>query len=296
MISYIRRFPQIGLIVVSAWMNAPTLFGEEGVGGERIVLSSGRALEEGTEVEDNALLTIYHPEKPNGTAIIICPGGGYGVLVQGPEGTGIAEWLAQQGIVGIVLEYRLPHGDPNRPLSDVQRAIRMVRANAREWKCDPTRIGVMGFSAGGHLASTAVTHFEGGSSEAADPLERMSSRPDFGILIYPVITMGSLTHAGSKRNLLGSNPVPARVELFSNEKQITKETPPCFLAHALDDTIVSSENSRMFYEALRANDIEAKYLELPSGGHGLNGYQGPMWEAWKKASLGWLRAQQLLLP
>lgn len=247
-----------------------------------------------TTENESAFITIFHPVQPNGAAIVICPGGGYRRLVTGPEGTGIAQWLSKHGITGIVLEYRLPNADPYKPLSDAQKAIRMVRANAANWKCDPARIGIMGFSAGGHLAATAATQFDPGDPSDTDPLERMSSRPDFAILIYPVITMGELAHAGSKSNLLGENPDPSLVERFSAERQITRTTPPTFLTHPIDDNVVSSENSQMFYDALIDNGVPATYLELPNGGHGLNGYKGPMWDRWQAQSIQWLTDQDLI--
>jgi len=246
---------------------------------------------DGVTKTDNAYITCFLPDQPNGTAVIICPGGGYRNLVTGPEGSGIARWLNSHSITGIVLEYRLPESDAFRPLFDAQRAIRTVRVNAQKWNVDPTKIGIMGFSAGGHLASTAATHFDLGNPSAADPVERVSSRPDFALLIYPVTTMGDEAHAGSKANLLGQNPDQSLVEHFSNELQITSKTPPTFLAHAVDDKVVSSLNSQMFYDALVAKRIPAKYLELPSGGHGLNGYKGAMWERWQEQSILWLADQ-----
>lgn len=235
-----------------------------------------------------AAITIHLPAQGNGAAVVICPGGGYGGLVTEPEGHGIARWLNSHGIAGIVLEYRLPKGRSEVPLSDAQRAIRTVRSRARDWKIDPKRIGIMGFSAGGHLASTSATHFDDGNARAVDPIDRVSCRPDFAILVYPVVTMGEKTHQGSKQNLLGANPTPELVERFSNEKQVTEKTPPMFLAHAVDDQPVPPENSRMLHAALKARKISTKYLELPSGGHGLNGYKGPMWDAWQQQSLEWL--------
>jgi acetyl esterase/lipase len=225
--------------------------------------------------------------------VVICPGGGYGTLVVGPEGHGIAAWLNGHGIAGVVLEYRLPMGRSFVPLLDAQRALRTVRANAEAWGIDPRRIGIMGFSAGGHLASTALTHFDQGDPAAEDPIARMSCRPDFGILVYPVVTMGEGAHAGSRRNLLGEAPAAELVELFSNEKQVSDDTPPTFLAHAVDDAPVPPENSRALHAALQAHDVPTKYLELPSGGHGLDGYQGPMWDAWQEQSLEWLAELKL---
>jgi acetyl esterase/lipase len=262
---------------------------------DRIGLWNKRApIGDGTFEDTEAWITVHRPEKPNGTAVVICPGGGYGILVTGPEGHGIAAWLNRHGITGVVLEYRLPKGRSHVPMLDAQRAIRTVRKNAGAWNLDPTRIGIMGFSAGGHLASTAGTHFDAGKPDSADPVERVSCRPDFMILVYPVITMGGKGHPGSRNNLLGKNPDAKLVELFSNEKQVTAKTPPTFLAHAKDDGPVPPENSGMFYAALRANKVTADYLELPSGGHGLNGYKGPMWDAWQNRSLAWLAETKLV--
>jgi acetyl esterase/lipase len=217
-------------------------------------------------------------------------------LVTGPEGSGIAHWLNAHGITGIVLEYRLPHGRPFVPLLDAQRAIRLARSRSKEWGCNPHRIGIIGFSAGGHLAATAATHFDAGKTTATDPVERMGCRPDFSVLVYPVITMGSKTHSGTKQNLLGPSPSIDLENLFSNEKQVTARTPPAFLAHALDDQIVTPENSRLFYEALLAHKVASSYLELPYGDHGLNGYQGPMWDAWQAGALKWLASRKLIPP
>jgi acetyl esterase/lipase len=224
-----------------------------------------------------ASYTVHLPEKPNGAAVVICPGGGYGGLVVGGEGHGIAQWLNAQGIAGIVLEYRLPAGHDQVPLLDAQKALTLTRAHAAEWKIDPKKVGIIGFSAGGHLASTAATHFTA------------ENRPDFAILIYPVITMSVGTHGGSKKNLLGPTPTEERANLYSNEKQVTKDTPPTFLAHALDDKTVPIENSRLFHQACQAKGVPSKLLELPKGGHGLNGYKGPSWDAWQQQSLVWLR-------
>lgn len=278
---------------------APAALGDDTKlpGPERIGLWQRRApIGDGTVEPAEAWLTIHRPEKPNGTAIVICPGGGYAGLAIGPEGHGIAAWLNRHGITGAVLEYRLPAGRPQVPLLDAQRAIRMVRANANSWQLDPAHIGIMGFSAGGHLASTAGTHYAGGSPLATDPVERSSARPNFMILVYPVITMGALGHAGSRANLLGKKPDAKRLALYSNELQVTADTPPTFLAHARDDQPVPPDNSRRFYAALRAHQVPARYLELPGGGHGLNGYKGPMWDAWQAQSLAWLAEQKLIPP
>jgi len=284
-----------GLIAAAPLAAGPAA--EAPPGPPKLALWPGQApVGDGTFEAASPSITIHRPppEKANGAAVVICPGGGYGGLVAGPEGHGIAQWLVRHGIAGVVLEYRLPRGRPFVPLLDAHRAVRTVRARARPWNIDPKRIGIMGFSAGGHLASTAGTHFDEGDPKAADPIERVSCRPDFMILVYPVITMSAKTHGGTKANLLGRNPTPEMVDLFSNEKQVTGRTPPAFLAHAKDDKPVDPDNSRNFHEALQAHKVAAQYLELPEGGHGLNGYKGPMWDAWQQGALEWLAAQDLI--
>ncbi len=212
-----------------------------------------------------------------GQAVVVCPGGGYGGLAYDWEGTDIAGWLNSRGVAAIVLTYRLPvDGDVAHekwlcPLLDAQRAIRMTRAHAADWAIDPAKVGIMGFSAGGHLASTAGTHFDGGNAQAADPVDRLSSRPDFLILIYPVISMMKpTTHAGSRLNLLGENPSDDLVRRYSNEFQVTDQTPPTFLLHAGDDDAVPVQNSLRFYEALLAHHIPGELHVYPHGGHGFS--------------------------
>lgn len=264
---------------------------------EKLSLWSGQApVGDGQFEAASVTITLHRPapEAANGAAVVICPGGGYGGLVTGAEGHGIAKWLTAHGIAGIVLEYRLPKGRSSVPLLDAQRAIRMVRSNAKQWAINPSRIGIIGFSAGGHLASTAGTHFDSGDPQSPDPINRVSCRPNFAILIYPVVTLGEKAHGGTKANLLGRDPKPDLVKLFSNEQQVTERTPPMFLAHAQDDTVVAPDNSRMLHEALRAHQVATEYLQLPTGGHGLNGYKGPMWDAWQAKSLAWLAAQQMI--
>ena len=234
------------------------------------------------------------PEKATGTAMVICPGGGYGGRVVEGEGHGIARWLNAHGIAGVVLEYRLPAGNYHRPMLDAQRAIRVVRSHAAEWKIDPRRIGIVGFSAGGHLASTAGTHFDAGNDKSADPVERLSCRPDFMVLVYPVITMGEKSHGGSRKNLLGATPSAELMDLFSNEKQVTAKTPPAFLTHARTDAVVPVAHSQMFHEALKAKGVAAELQEFPKGNHGYNGYKGEEWDAWQKRSLEWLGERGLL--
>jgi acetyl esterase/lipase len=280
----------IGVIAASAH---PAPAEEPAAQPEKIALYPGDApVGDGTFDPARPTITIHRPpaDKANGAAMVICPGGGYGGLVVGAEGHGIAQWLNKHGIVGVVLEYRLPKGRAMVPLLDAQRAIRTVRANSEKWKIDPQHIGIIGFSAGGHLASTAGTHFDAGDPKAADPIDRVSCRPDFMVLVYPVIAWGG--HHGTFQNLLGKDPTPEQQLLFSNDKQVTDQTPPAFLAHAKDDKMVPADgNSKLFFEALQAHKVVAEYLELPSGGHGLNGYKGPMWDAWQTKSLVFLAAQ-----
>lgn len=248
----------------------------------------------GATEQGDAFVTFHPAPQPNGCSVVICPGGGYGGLVTGGEGHGIAAWLNKHGVAGIVLEYRLPKGRPYVPLLDAQRAIRTVRSKAGEWKLDPAKVGIAGFSAGGHLASTAGTHFDSGKPDAKDPVERFGSRPDFMILVYPVITMSADGHGGSTKNLLGAKPDPKLVELFSNQLQVNGKTPPAFLAHAEDDKLVPLSNSRLFHEAMVKHNVPSRLLVLPSGGHGLNGYKGPMWDRWQTDSLEWLRELKFL--
>ncbi|MHB8902575.1 MAG: alpha/beta hydrolase, partial [Thermoguttaceae bacterium] len=251
---------------------------------------------DGTREPAETVMTVFlpPPAKATGAAVVICPGGGYIRHVLDREGPIVARWLTDHGIAGIVLEYRLPQGRPYLPLLDAQRALREVRSNAHAWNLDPKRIGIMGFSAGGHVASTAGTHFDAGDPKAADPIERESCRPDFMVLVYPVVTMGEKTHTGSRQNLLGPDPKPEWVQSFSNELQVTDQTPPAFLAHARDDVAVPPENSRALCDALKSHKVAAEYLELPEGGHGLYGCKGPLWEAWKTKALEWMAAQRII--
>lgn len=234
-------------------------------------------------------ITVHHPDAPSGTAMVICPGGGYRGLVTEQEGHGIARWLNRHGITGVVLEYRLPRGRAAVPLADAQRAIRTVRATAEEWDVRPNRIGIIGFSAGGHLASTAATQFDDGDPAATDPIARVSSRPDFAVLVYPVISMGELAHTGSRTRLLGEDAPQELRQRYSSELRVTAATPPMFLTHAVDDKVVAIEHSRRMQAALERHGVPSRLLELASGGHGLNGYQGPMWDAWQTEVLKWIK-------
>ncbi len=250
-------------------------------------------------VKDIPTLTPFWPDpaKATGAAVVICPGGGYGGLAA-HEGKDYALFLNHHGIAAFVLKYRLGSAGYRHPamLNDVNHAIRTVRAHAGDWKLDPKRIGVMGSSAGGHLASTAVTHFDAGKADAADPIERASSRPDLGILCYPVISMGAFTHQGSKNNLLGKEPSAELVKLLSSELQVTKETPPCFVWHTWEDKAVKIENALAFIAALQANNVRFDFHVYEKGGHGL-GLRDFMPEKtaqlhpWTSALAGWLKVQ-----
>ena len=250
----------------------------------------------GKEAKDIPTLTPYFapPGKATGASFIICPGGGYAALAP-HEGYPYALWLNEQGIAGFVLKYRLRSDGYRHPamMQDVQRAIRYVRANAAKWNLDPNRIGVMGSSAGGHLASTALTHFDAGDPGASDPVDRVSSRPNLGVLCYPVITMGADTHSGSKRNLLGDNPDPNLVELLSNEKQVTSETPPVFIFHAVEDSAVKVENSMEFAAALRKHGVPFALHLYTKGAHGM-GLGSAQWDPgnrhpWTRECSLWLK-------
>lgn len=251
----------------------------------------------GTDEKDRPTLTPYLPEpdKATGAALVICPGGGYAGLAQ-HEGNDYALWFNQHGITAFVLKYRLGSNGYRHPamLHDAARALRLVRAKAADWKIDPHRVGIVGSSAGGHLASTLLTHFDSGKPDAEDPIERQSSRPDLGILCYPVITMGEHTHQGSKNNLLGKDPSPELVKLLSNELQVTQSTPPCFLFHTYEDTAVPVENSLAFAAALRRAGVPFDLHVYQKGRHGIGlADKAPFANVhpWAKDCVFWLKAQ-----
>jgi acetyl esterase/lipase len=256
----------------------------------------------GTADGDKPSLTIYLPEKEKatGAAVVIFPGGGYGHLAMDHEGHQIAQWLNSIGVAGFIVKYRhrnsgAGYGHP-APIQDAQRAIRMVRSRAKEWGIDPGRIGIIGFSAGGHLASTAGTHFNTRYSEPVDEIDRSSARPDFMILMYPVISFTEwYTHKGSMVNLLGKNPDKDLMESFSNEKQVTPETPPTFLVHADDDKVVPSENSVAFYLALRKAKVPAEMHIYEKGGHGFGpGVGKGSCSTWMALCANWMKGRGLL--
>jgi acetyl esterase/lipase len=253
----------------------------------------------GNDDADKPSLTFYlpAPAKAVATGVVVCPGGGYQNLAMDHEGQQIAEWLNSLGVAAFVLKYRLgPNYHHPIELGDAQRAVRLVRTRARELGIAADRIGIWGFSAGGHLASTAATHFDAGDPAAPDPVDRAGSRPDFAILAYPVITMrASLTHPGSRRNLLGDNPNEGLVTLLSNETQVTAQTPPTFLFHTTDDNVVPVENSILFYQALRKAGVPAELHVFEHGPHGVGlAPRDATLSLWPTLLANWLRGRGLL--
>jgi acetyl esterase/lipase len=245
-----------------------------------------------TDVSEPAIIP-YFPEKgkANGTAILIFPGGGYGGLASKHEGSDVALEFNKIGVTAFVVKYRLPSDSimvdkTIGPLQDAQRAIQLVRERAAEWAIDPHKIGIIGFSAGGHLASTLLTHYV---KALIDNPKNISLRPDFGMLIYPVITFGSEAHTGSRENLIGKNPSQQLLDLYSNEKQITNDTPPTFLVHATDDNVVPVQNSIMFYKGLLEHKVKAEMHIFEAGGHGFGLNNPTSTEHWFNWAANWLR-------
>lgn len=243
-------------------------------------------------------LTVHLPprESATGAAVVICPGGGYAGVAIDKEGHDVARWLNSIGIAGIVLKYRMPRAELTGegaplPLLDVQQALRLVRRRAKEWNVKSDRVGVMGFSAGGHLASMAATRF-GAAATATGPASApagISDRPDFLILVYPVISMrDGVTHAGSRRRLLGENPPEERIEAFSSEKQVSPGCPPVFLVHVRNDP-VRFENTQLFYDALKAHHVPAEMRLFDTGGHGFGlGQPGADVSTWPALCRRWM--------
>jgi acetyl esterase/lipase len=251
----------------------------------------------GTADADRPTLTVYRARTPVPTGIIVAPGGGYGNLAMNHEGRQVANWFNALGVTAFVLKYRLgPRYHHPVELGDAQRAIRIARARAQEFGISPDRLGIIGFSAGGHLASTSATRFDAGNPSSADPIERAGSRPDFLILGYPVISFKpEITHRGSVRNLLGENPSQAQIEELSNELHVTERTPPTFLFHTNADPGVSAENSVRFYLALRAAKVPAEMHIFEKGPHGVGLALGdPLLSEWPVLLANWMRGRGLL--
>lgn len=253
----------------------------------------------GDKPDDVPTLTLFAPAagKANGASLLVLPGGGYAHLAD-HEGAGYAEWFATQGITCYVLKYRLGSAGYRHPamLNDAARALRLLRSWAKRDGLDPARIGVIGSSAGGHLASTLATHFDAGQAEAVDLVERESSRPDLAILCYPVISFLEFGHVGSRKNLLGENPDPALVRNLSSELQVTAQTSPCFIWHTLEDKTVPVENAQLFAAALRVARVPYSLHIYEKGAHGLGlGRPGKPAPPWAEQCLYWLRERKFLL-
>lgn len=240
--------------VISLWNETPP--SENGFSGSETIENNGGWISNISKAD----ISIFQPDSNNtGVAIIICPGGGYGGLAFNHEGIEFAQWLNTLGITGVVLKYRMPNKHKEIPLDDAHQAIRYIREHAKELNINPNKVGIAGFSAGGHLAATAATHYITSGTNV---------RPDFSVLFYPVITMQIATHGGSRNNLLGDKPSESELHLYSNEKQVNNNTPPAILLLSDDDGAVSPINSTMYYEALKQNNIPAAIYIFPEGGHG----------------------------
>ena len=251
-----------------------------------------------TDLDKPALWVFLPPtDKANGSAVVICPGGGYIGLAVSYEGKDVAEWFNAHGIAAFVLRYRVAprYGHPT-PLLDVQRALRTVRAEAAHLNINPQRIGVMGFSAGGHLASTLATHYDSGKPDTADRIDRASCRPDFAILCYAAVSLSTeYGHLGTKKNLLGDTPDAALVDSLSNEKQVTSDTPPTFLFHTNGDRGVLPENSVLFYLALRKANVPAELHIYEAGKHGVGlAPQDPFLSNWPARLADWMKLHQFM--
>jgi acetyl esterase/lipase len=283
------------------WLSTRTALAQRGGPEPRVILlwPAGAPGAQGDLDEDKPTLSIYLPpaDRATGVGVVVCPGGGYRNLAIDHEGQQIARWLNSFGVAAFVLKYRLgPRYHHPAPLQDAQRALRHVRLQAADYRVDPGRIGIWGFSAGGHLASTAGTHFERGNPAATDAYERISSRPDFLILGYPVISLTTeFTHEGSRRFLLGENPDPALADNLSNDKQVTAETPPTFLFHTNEDKTVPAENSVLFYLALRRAGVPAEMHIYERGQHGVGlAPTDRVLSSWPQRLADWMYSRGLL--
>lgn len=290
------------LAVVLGWLSSPVRAQQASTEPPWTLLwENGAPGAQGDGDVDKPALRIYLPDKAKavGAAIVVCPGGAYGALALGHEGQQIAEWLNSLGIAAFVLRYRLgPRYHHPAPLQDAQRAVRYVRKNAGSFGIAPGHIGIWGFSAGGHLASTAGTHFDAGDPNAPDPFDQVSCRPDFMILAYPVISLGTeYAHVGSRRNLLGNSPDPKLVESLSNESMVTPQTPPTFLFHTNEDKGVPAENSVLFFLVLRKAGVPAEIHIYERGNHGVGlAPNDPVLSSWAGRLADWLKVRGLLAP
>jgi len=297
----------ISLLTVSGFSQTLTLkLWPDGIPGsktdpsyvEKITTTDGRIIRCEKVVTPDLTVFLPAPEKANGAAVLICPGGGYGVLAFDHEGNAIAKWLNDNGIAGIILKYRLPSDQimidkSIGPLQDAQEAMRVIRRNAVSWKINPDRVGVIGFSAGGHLASTLSTHY---AEKVYDVKDNTSARPNFSLLIYPVVSFDTvITHRGTRNNLIGLNPDIKQVQRFSNELQITADTPPAFLVHSADDKAVPVMNSIGYFRGLQKNNIPVELHIFQKGGHGYGlSPNGGTESSWPGLCIKWLKAMGLI--
>jgi acetyl esterase/lipase len=301
-----RLLPYFKVLVFLAFLYFGITWLTEGAGDKRDadipaaqpLWPNGAPGAKGKKDTDVPAVTVFLPAaaKATGAAVVLCPGGGYGGLAIDYEGYDVARWLNSLGIAGVVVRYRVaPYRHPY-PLTDAQRALRYTRAHAKAWRIDPKRVGIMGFSAGGHLASTAGTHFDAGKRDAADPIDRQNCRPDFMVLVYPVISLtASFTHTGSRDNLLGKNASAELIKSLSNELQVTDQTPPAFLVHTTEDTVVPPENSIAFYLALHKAKVPAEIHIFEKGRHGLGlGQKNVAFSQWPGLCAEWLRVRKVL--
>lgn len=303
-----KHLPKI-LLMVAPLLSSTTAFAEnhpiplwpEGVPNAKSNLGPEK-FGEGGRISNvsEPTLTYFPPaiDRPNGTAVVICPGGGYGLVSFEREGIQYANWLSTLGVASFVLKYRMAEFGHPAPLQDVLRAVRIVRARAKEFKISPDRIGVMGSSAGGHLAASAGTLFDNPAGKTGAALDVIKARPDFLILMYPVITMDDpVAHAGSRQNLLGEHPTPELLRLMSVEKQVSSATPPTLLIHTQEDASVPIENSILFYQALTRAHVPAEMYLFEHGSHGMGMRDGlGTASEWPKRAEEWLRARGLLTP
>jgi acetyl esterase/lipase len=284
----------VGCVWSAAWGETPS--GDKPV---ELLWPQGAPLAQGEDPEDQPSLTIHlpSPEKANGAAVVVCPGGGYRHLALDHEGRQVAEWLNANGIAAFVLKYRLaPKYRYPAPMLDAQRAVRFVRAGAKEWSVDPDRIGILGFSAGGHLAATVGTHFDKGNPDSEDAIERAGCRPDFMILIYANATLKpEYFRWGAIEAIFADKATPELLESLSNETQVTAETPPAFLIHTNEDRVVFAENSVLFYLALRRAGVPAEMHIYEKGGHGFGLAPGnPILSTWPGHCIAWMHGRGFL--
>jgi acetyl esterase/lipase len=285
--------------VISAPLAAKAEPATQPTAGKVFRLWEGRAPRAtGDDAEQIPTLTAFFadPALANGCAVVVCPGGGYGKLMMDYEGTDVARWLNEHGITAFVLAYRhKPYGQP-MPLLDAQRAIRFVRYHSKPWGIDWKRIGIIGFSAGGHVASSVGTHWDKYIPASPDPINRQSCRPDFMLLVYPVISMkDGITHPDCRKNLLGEHPPQKLIDLYSNELQVRDDTPPTFITAGKNDQIVPVKNSELFFAALQRHKVASEFLELPVAPHGFGlATTQPAIGIWKDRCLAWMKSQALL--